>query len=306
MPMAILSAKDKVPTVVSYEKILKKNPGDMDTYCALVDMLLTQSDTVRAEEHLTYALRLRPTYACLLTTKARIALARGKQEEAVISYADAIIGGYVPEDDSTFWYLADYLGARMQTRLRVASQRDRTNTSVLRTMALWHLHDGDTAAAVIDYREMWRRSQDSTILVLIDSLEALHRDTTMVDSVVACIPFTRKLNKIEIRCVVNGLRLNAILDTTATESTISGVELDFMRKNDYVLSDDILDTHTLSLRSLTFADEHVRLQDVRMAFRRMQDDPLIFCPQTFEKLGSLRLNEDKHLIEIVVKKKKNN
>lgn len=303
--LCISTGVDAKPSLrKQYEKTLRSNPGDMDTYCAFVDLLLTEQDTTEAEKHLNYALRLRPTYSCLLIEKSRIAIARNRYEEAVVSYVEALVADTIAIGNPIFDVLADTLSQRMAFRLRVASEKDKSNIASLHALAHLHMQKNDTISALSALSEIWQRSKDSSVLARIEQLEKLRHDSTITqhDSIVAEIPFSRSLTgKIEIRLTVNNLRLKAVLDTTATTSTMSGVETDFMRKNDYLKSEDILDEHTILLRTVSFADGQVQLQDVRIGYHKYQDDSLVLCPQTFEKLGQVRINDEKHVIQLIKK-----
>lgn len=54
------------------------------------------------------------------------------------------------------------------------------------------------------------------------------------------IPFKKDGNMIKISCTINSLPLHFILDTGASDVSISNVEADFMMKNGYLNKNDII------------------------------------------------------------------
>lgn len=97
---------------------------------------------------------------------------------------------------------------------------------------------------------------------------------------------------------MNGLAIRITVDTTATRSSISGVETVFMLKNDYISKDDIHENTSVIIRNLELGGG-VSLSDIAFKYDANQDPPLILCLRDLERLGRVRINERERMIEII-------
>ena len=88
----------------------------------------------------------------------------------------------------------------------------------------------DFRALIVKYKEK-----------LADRIEKMGIDMTAVkEEQITEVPITRKAGgTFNVDCSVNGLALNMIFDTGASDVSISKVEADFMLKNNYLSKDDI-------------------------------------------------------------------
>ena len=294
------------PTRASLEKAIKRAPGNVELRCELVGMLLAEGDTTEAEQQLDYALKLGQG-GCLHIHRARIALNRGKQNDAAGSCSAAVNAGLLPDDEPFIHEVDSVTAQRVTTRLKMLCQKDKSNTYIPTGLGQLYLHKQDTVNALVYMREAYRRG-DTTQLVLIDSLAAKqsvvpHKpDSVSADSAaenanIRTIPFTRTFGKIEVSCTLNGLKIKAEVDTVAKESTISGVETTFMVKNNYVTNENIVNDNTLIIREISFGEGLV-LRGIRLHHRRTQESPVILCLDDLRQLGNVRINEEKKVIEI--------
>lgn len=278
------------------EKALKKAPGNMELRCELIGMLLTEGDTVSAEEHIRYAQKLQPT-ECISLHAAHIALARKRYADAARFYADATMLGTFPTDDAGV-YAADSLSnGALSTRLKALAIKDKSRTTALLGLADIALHGADTAAAISRLEEAWQRGDTAQLTRLKELKNALPVDSAE-KTVVMRIPFERKFGNIEMNVLLNGLKVKAQIDTTATQSTISGVESSFMIKNDYAKNSDIIESTILLVRSLELPGGTV-LTDIRLHNRNNQEAPLILALSAFAPLGEARINEKEAMLEIL-------
>ena len=148
------------------------------------------------------------------------------------------------------------------------------------------------------YYETAFRLGDSTVLEALEALRTRQLTDSVTDTVFAEIPYTRQGKTMELRGQANGLAIRITLDTTATRSTISGVETKFMLKNEYLSESDIRENNTaVVIHSLTLSDSVV-LQDVLLHHRAHQEQPIILCLRDLEALGRVRINEQKRVLEI--------
>lgn len=118
------------------------------------------------------------------------------------------------------------------------------------------------------------------------------------------IAFTRHAGgTFEVSCQINGLPLQMIFDTGASDVTISSVEANFMLKNRYLSDKDIkgrryyqVATGELSagaiitLREIMIGD--VLLKDVEVSVVNNQRAPLLFGQSAMERFGTITIDND--------------
>ena len=275
------------------EKRLKKAPGNVEMRCEYVGVLLQEGDTSKAEEALEYGLKLSEA-GCLYIHRARIALNRNKTSQAAIHCASAVGSGLLPEEEPLIYYVDSVSGGAVAMRLDRSSKSDKSGTNAVKGLGQIRMHEGDTAAALLCYKEAVRRG-DTLLVALIDSLK--QAETLTEDSVVARIAFTRTNGKMEVQCKLNGLKIKAEVDTAATESTISGVETSFILKNEYVSKSEIVDNKVLIVRELDFGNELI-LKGIRLHYMRSQESPVILCLGDLRRLGKVVINEREKVLEV--------
>ena len=162
------------------------------------------------------------------------------------------------------------------------------------------LEKGDTIGATCYYREAVRRGQ-TELEVVLDSL--LKEDVKVEDTLIARIPYTRVSGRIEVSCKLNGLSIKAEIDTSATESSISSVETNFILKNDYVSSNEIVDNSILVVRELDLG-QGIILRGIRLHHKRSQEGPIIISPKDMKPIGNIVINEKEKVIEVRKAKEK--
>jgi hypothetical protein len=181
--------------------------------------------------------------------------------------------------------------------VRQLSNTDKQNATLWKGLGQLAQQQQDSTAAV-GYYETAFRLGDSTVLEALEALRTRQLTDSVTDTVFAEIPYTRQGKTMELRGQANGLAIRITLDTTATRSTISGVETKFMLKNEYLSESDIRENNTaVVIHSLTLSDSVV-LQDVQLHHRVHQEQPIILCLRDLEALGRVRINEQKRVLEI--------
>ena len=123
------------------------------------------------------------------------------------------------------------------------------------------------------------------------------------------IAFTRHVGgTFEVPCQINGLPLQMIFDTGASDVTISSVEANFMLKNRYLSDKDIKGKRyyqvatgelsagaVITLREIMIGD--VKLKDVEASVVNNQRAPLLFGQSAMERFGTITIdNENNKLI----------
>ncbi len=133
--------------------------------------------------------------------------------------------------------------------------------------------------------------------------------TDKTESTVSEISFIRHVGgTFEVPCEINGLPLQMIFDTGASDVTISSVEANFMLKNRYLSDKDIKGKRyyqvatgelsagaVITLREIMIGD--VRLKDVEASVVNNQRAPLLFGQSAMERFGTITIdNENNKLI----------
>lgn len=293
-----LIAHNAPPTgSAAIERELRRHQGDATLYCALVDALLQEGDTVTAEQRLSYALKLAPQDTSLNRLKVRLALDRSHHNEAVQTFVTMIGNGYRTSiSDTLLIALSQCCYGSLRQRLDILSKRDKTGTTLYAACASLAILREDTATAV---QALTIAEQRGDILAAdeLARMRTINVDSITNDSVKCRIQLTRTRDGFELQGKVNGLKMKIAIDTTATISTISGVESTFMLKNDYAKSSDIIRQTQLLLHTIAF-DEGITLREVLVHNRNGQEQPLILSLQAFNQLGKVTLNEKNNAIEI--------
>jgi len=265
------------------EKAVQKAPGNSETRCELVGLLLAEADTVAAEEQLDYGQKLGEA-GCLHLYRARIAWNRGRTMDAAMSCAAAVKAGLMPDEEPFLHKVDSLTDGLVRTRLERILLRERGCTEAEQGIHLLDsLREASTTFAA-DSLVSSDTSDTSDISDLSDQSDAS-------DNSDPAISFTRQAGKMELTAKLNGLKMKMELDTTATQSTISTVETAFLLKNNYVSRGDVIDDKILLIRELDFGDGLV-LRGVRLYYEHGKDSGIILCLDDLRKLGTLTIDEE--------------
>jgi clan AA aspartic protease (TIGR02281 family) len=123
------------------------------------------------------------------------------------------------------------------------------------------------------------------------------------------IPFTKSGGVTKVDCTINKLPLNFIFDTGASDVTISQVEANFMYKNGYLSSKDIIGKQhyqtadgsisvgtTIVLREIYFGG--LTLKDVRASVVATQNAPLLLGQTVLQRLGKIEIDNTQRILKI--------
>ena len=123
------------------------------------------------------------------------------------------------------------------------------------------------------------------------------------------IPFTKSGGVTKVGCTINNLPLNFIFDTGASEVTISQVEANFMYKNGYLESRDIVGKKTyqvatgaiavgttIILKEIEFGG--LILRDVRASVVETQNAPLLLGQTVLQRLGKIEIDNTQRILKI--------
>lgn len=135
-------------------------------------------------------------------------------------------------------------------------------------------------------------------------------ETTGKEQHICEIPFTRGASGLcKVKCNINGLPLDFLLDTGSTVVMLSEVEASFMMKNGYLSKDDVFGDHifidangnpndetVINLKKITFGD--VVLTNVRASISKSQKASLLIGQSVLSRLGSVEIDNEKNVIRI--------
>lgn len=265
-------AKRPVAETERLSRELKRSPGDMDLHCLLAEAQLAERDTAAAEKTLEYALKLKET-PCLYMQKARINLSKQDFFSAARYCAQAVKAGMKPEEDSLVYRIDSLSSGGVRMCIQKLAREDKKNAALQ-----YGLEQMEQSAV---------RSQPSEVRTQLSS----------EDSIIAEIPFLNQTDRLEMKGKINGLPIRLSVDTTATESSISGVETMFMLKNEYISKADIHDNTAVIIKRLEIG-ESVEMKDITLQHKATQEQSVILCLGDLERLGHIRIDDKKRVMVI--------
>ena len=126
------------------------------------------------------------------------------------------------------------------------------------------------------------------------------------------VPFTAANGVTKVDCTINGLPLNFVFDTGASTVSLSQVEANFMLKNGYLSSKDIVGKQYFSnadgaisegtvvvLKNINFGG--LELKDVRASVTKSQRAPLLLGQTILQRLGKIEIDNEKRVIKITTR-----
>lgn len=123
------------------------------------------------------------------------------------------------------------------------------------------------------------------------------------------VPFTRANGVTKVDCTINGLPLNFVFDTGASDVTISQTEANFMFKNGYLKPKDIIGSQyyqvadgnvavgtTFLLNKINFGG--LELTGVRASVVSNQNAPLLLGQTVLQRLGKIEIDNERRVLKI--------
>lgn len=166
-----------------------------------------------------------------------------------------------------------------------------------------------------DFAPLRGERLDSLLSIYENKVQARIRDFKGEESVDATeekvveIPFTKTGGVTKVDCTINNLPLNFIFDTGASDVTISQVEANFMYKNGYLDSRDIVGKKTyqvatgaiavgttIILKQIEFGG--LILRDVRASVVERQNAPLLLGQTVLQRLGKIEIDNTQRILKI--------
>lgn len=165
-----------------------------------------------------------------------------------------------------------------------------------------HIEHDDDLDAVRD-RDDFKALIEKYKAKLAERIERMGLNTAEAGEVhITEVPITKKAGgTFNVDCVVNGLSLNMIFDTGASDVTISKVEADFMLKNNYLSKEDIkgkkyyqvadggiAEGAIVTLKEVKIGDAVLR--NVDAAVVKSQKAPLLLGESVLQKFGTFTVD----------------
>lgn len=127
------------------------------------------------------------------------------------------------------------------------------------------------------------------------------------------VPFTAANGVTKVDCTINGLPLNFVFDTGASDVTISQTEANFMYKNGYLNQKDVIGKQRYQTADgnisvgTTFMINHINfggleLTGVRASVVANQKAPLLLGQTILQRLGKIEIDNEKKVLKITTKK----
>ncbi len=181
------------------------------------------------------------------------------------------------------------------------------------------LYDGYTRFNHIrrdpDFRSLRGERLDSLLAIYETKVQTRTHAYRQEQGNIACeeriveIPFTKTGGVTKVDCTINNLPLNFIFDTGASDVTISQVEANFMYKNGYLDSRDVIGKKnyqvatgaiavgtTIILKEIEFGG--LILRDVRASVVETQNAPLLLGQTVLQRLGKIEIDNTQRILKI--------
>ena len=127
------------------------------------------------------------------------------------------------------------------------------------------------------------------------------------------VPFVVANGVTKVDCTINGLPLNFVFDTGASDVSLSQVEANFMFKNGYLSSKDVIGKQryqtadgnisegtVVNLRQINFGG--LELKDIRASVVRSQSAPLLLGQSILQRLGKIEIDNEKRVLKVTTRK----
>lgn len=290
-----------------------------------------------AIEDYTMAITIDPRYAYALLCRGQLYLYQGKEDLARKDFEKTIVAEPTPNDNPCAQYAYFYLGDTVKAlsfmdSVLVKYPDNNYDAACLNSLigdtvtALTYLRkafengfrrfahlskDDDmqnvraTAGYQALYEEFWQKFQ-----------EELKQDGETIEEleeVTYEIPFTVANGVTKVDCTINGLPLNFVFDTGASDVTISQTEANFMFKNGYLAQKDIVGKQRYGtadgtvhvgtvfiLNKINFGG--LELNSVRASVVANQKAPLLLGQTVLQRLGKIEIDNERKVIKITTKK----
>lgn len=327
-----------------YKTSLEEDPSEGYFYYAIGWTYELSGDKTKALEYYNQGIDIDQSYAYLFLSRGDLLRKDGCLEEAKSDYEKIIAIDTVPENGSCRHYALYGLGKEeeaVEWMNKVIAQDPYRSGNYYDKACLFgrlgkleeslaaldtalqlgyrnfkHLEDDDDMDPIRDLPKYKALVDEYMFFTVHPKIEADTLDVDIPaekpvssDPMVSEIPLRKKTGgTYEIPCSINGLPLKFILDTGASDVTLSSVEADFMLKNEYLSSKDfrgnrkyltasgnICDGAVICLKEVRVGE--VTLKNIEASVVKNQQAPLLLGQSVLERFGTITIdNQNNKLI----------
>lgn len=137
-------------------------------------------------------------------------------------------------------------------------------------------------------------------------------DSLLQETRIVEIPFSSANGVTKVDCTINGLPLNFIFDTGASDVSLSQVEANFMFKNGYLSDKDVMGKQryqtadgnisigtVINISQINFGG--LELNNVRASVVKSQNAPLLLGQSILQRLGKIEIDNERRVLIITTK-----
>lgn len=293
-----------------------------------------------ALEDYSLAIALNPDYAYSYLGRGDMLKAKGDNAKAMADYRKVVEIDTVPSSDCAAQYALLELGRKDEAIAFMDSiiATDPTNAGNYYDAACLYsrmkIKDKALGSLMTAFEKGYRRfahimadddlkfiRDTETFKNLIEEYQRRQREENQaqesegyVEEIVT-VPFTKEGGVYKVKCTINDLPLHFIFDTGASSVSISMVEANFMMKNDFLKSSDVIGSQhfidangdisegtIINLSHVNFGG--LELPNVRASVVRNQKAPLLLGQTVLNRLGKIEIDNENQQLKITHKIKK--
>lgn len=310
--------------IAEIEKYIKKNPEYFGGYYQKGFYEDNSGKTDDAIEDYSLAIALEPDHAYSYLGRADMYMLKGRTEEARADYHKVIKLDTIPGNNSCAQYAYQALGERDKAIAFMDSiiLQDKDYAGNYYDAACLYARMGDVDISLKYLTTAFEKGFHRIAHIMADDDMAPVRETvafkellekystkseestTEAKEVVkecVTVPFTKENGIYKVKCSINDLPLHFYFDTGASDVTLSMVEANFMFKNGYLKSSDIVGSTIYSDANGELSEgtviniAHVNfggleLKNVKASIVRNQKAPLLLGQSVLSRLGKIEID----------------
>lgn len=291
------------------------------------------NDIDGAIEDYTTCIVLKPSYAYAYLGRADKYKQKGEKELAEKDYRKVIELDSIPDDDACTQYAYFELGDSAKAKkfmLKIIENNINDPSSYYDAACLFsrmgeldkslkyleesfkkgykrfkHIENDDDLKSIINTKEFRNLIEEYNK----KNLEEIDGNAYSFNIKTLEIPYKKDGDLYVIRCKVNNLPLHFILDTGASDISISDIEANFMFKNNYLSANDIIGKRDyitangsisegtiINIRNVDIGG--LELNNVRASVVRNQRAPLLLGQSVLNRLGKIEIDNEKRVIKV--------
>lgn len=234
-------------------------------------------------------------------------LGLGRTDEAV-EWMDRIIDAD-PYDSGHHYDMACLLARMGKTEDALKALEEAFRKGYRKFAHLEHDDDMDPLRDLEEYKELVQEYMETSSEVNLE--EQNTPDIEEGEAVISEVSMKKMSGgTYEIPCTINGLPLKFILDTGASDVTISNVEANFMLKNNYLnekdfkgsrkyitADGDITEGSVICLKEVLVGD--IKIKNIEACVVKNQKAPLLLGQTVLERFGKITIDNEKSMLVIM-------